>query len=61
MNTFLVWILVTIGEHSMVSYSPPMETLVECQRVSQIVIETANPGRSEYLTRKVCIQMRIVK
>jgi len=63
MNTVLVWILITIGEHDIVSYSPPMETLAECQRLSQIVRSTANPS-SYYIdrvNRAKCVHMGIVK
>lgn len=59
MNTLLVWILIsTGGQYSgLITYSPPMAILEECQRVKQVVDDT-NVG---YKFKSRCIQMTIVK
>ena len=54
MITILVWILVTTSNHRTVTYSPPLATLEDCQRIQE-----SRPvfwaGSSK------CVQVRIVK
>ena len=37
MKTILVWYLVSLSSHGTLTYSPPMSTMEECERVKKVV------------------------
>lgn len=50
----LAWVLVTIGGHSIVSYSPPMATQEECQQLAAWIQSKSN-------TSRLCMPMHVLK
>lgn len=54
MTTVLVWFLVTVSNQRTVTYSPPLATLEDCQR-----LQNAQP--LFWANSKQCVQLRIVK
>jgi hypothetical protein len=59
MNTILVWFLISTSSQfaGVITYSPPMATLQECQRVKSLIDEDKNAFK--FVNR--CVQMTIVK
>jgi len=52
MQTILVWILVTSSYHVPVTYSPPIATLEDCQRMQKNI--------DKDIMTKVCVQVNMV-
>ena len=59
MNTILVWLLVTVSDgvynRGNVSYSPPLATLEDCQRIQK------NIKNSEFSTMCIQVNMKVPK
>jgi len=49
-KTILVWYLVSYGSGSVLSWSPPMSSAEECERVRAVVYDQYNRGR--------CVQIK---
>ena len=49
--TTLVWFLITASSYGAITYSPPMQTIEECQRLQKII-----PQRNSR-----CVELRVIK
>jgi hypothetical protein len=58
MNTVLAWVIISIGGNysGMLTYSPPMPSLQECERVLNLVAK----HDINYKFSSQCVQMTIV-
>jgi hypothetical protein len=57
MNAFiLVWVLISVDGHSRLTYSPPLQTIDDCQRMQKVVKDNQYAG-----VRTQCVQLNILK
>jgi hypothetical protein len=47
----LVWFLITVSAHGSITYSPPMKTIEECQRLQKIIPQQGSR----------CVELRVIK
>ena len=52
----LAWVLMSMNGHGAISYSPPVKTLEDCQRMQKFIID-----RGYSLQRLQCIQVNVIR
>jgi len=53
----LAWVLMNMDGYGAISYSPPVKTLEDCQRIQKLILD--NRRNSQHTSQ--CIQVNVVR